>query len=352
MSIKLGIIGYGGMAHWHRDNCKRVPGVEVIGVYDIDPAKVKEARDQGMVGYDRLEDMLADERINTCLVATPNHMHKPLVIAALNAGKNAVCEKPVTLTVKDLDEMIAASEKNKKLFTVHQNRRWDHDFVVAKEVFKSGVLGKVFTIQSRLHGTGGLFDGWRALPEFGGGMVYDWGVHFIDQVCQMVPGKITDISADLHSVKNLLVDDYFMTTLKFDSGVQVMIEIGTFMLKPTPRWYIAGDAGTMIINSFNGRDGSITKVSKLADKIPPVIVQTPAGPTRTFAPQPPETLEHLPLPEVTDEAHDWVNFYKNVKDVIDGKAELIVKPYEVRRVLGALEKIFEAYKCGHSVKYE
>ncbi|MBQ6172621.1 MAG: Gfo/Idh/MocA family oxidoreductase [Clostridia bacterium] len=350
MAIKLGIIGYGGMAHWHRESgLKNIPGFEVIGVYDVDPAKIEEARSQGMIGYDKLEDMLANPDINLCLVATPNQVHKELTIAALNAGKNVVCEKPVTLTVKDLDEMIAASEKNNKLFTVHQNRRWDADYLVAKKVFDSGILGDVFTIQSRLHGTGGIMHGWRALPECGGGMVYDWGVHFIDQICNMVPGKITDISADLHSVKNLLIDDYFMAQLKFDTGVQVMIEIGTFLLKPTPRWYMAGNAGTLQIDDFSGVKGGITKVSKLAELIPPVIVNTPAGPTRTFAPQPPETLEQIELPSFSG---GWSDFYKNVDAAIEGKEELIVKPCQVRRVLGVLEKIFESAKTGHSVKYE
>ncbi|MBO5298864.1 MAG: Gfo/Idh/MocA family oxidoreductase [Clostridia bacterium] len=349
MAIKLGIIGYGGMAHWHKDSVKSIPDCDVIGVYDIDPAKVDEAREQGMLGFDTLDELLANEEINLCLVATPNQVHKELTIAALNAGKNVVCEKPVTLTVADLDEMIAAAEKNNKIFTVHQNRRWDADYLVAKKVFESGVLGDVFTIQSRLHGTGGIMHGWRALPECGGGMVYDWGVHFIDQICNMVPGKITDISADLHSFKNLLIDDYFMAQLKFDSGVQVMIEIGTFLLKPTPRWYMAGNAGTMQIDNFDGKTGGITKVSKLAELIPPVIVNTPAGPTRTFATQPPETLEQMPLPGWEG---GWGDFYKNVDAAIQGKEELIVKPHQVRRVLGVLEKIFESAKTGHSVKYE
>ena len=115
MAIKLGIIGYGGMAHWHKDSVKSIPDCDVIGVYDIDPAKVAEAREQGMLGFDTLDELLANEEINLCLVATPNQVHKELTIAALNAGKNVVCEKPVTLTVADLDEMIAAAEKNNKI---------------------------------------------------------------------------------------------------------------------------------------------------------------------------------------------------------------------------------------------
>jgi predicted dehydrogenase len=349
MGIKLGIIGYGGMASWHRNNAIRVPGVEVIAAYDIDPARVEAAKKDGLVGYNTLGELLSNPDINLVLVATPNHIHKEMVIAALNAGKNAISEKPVTLTVKDLDEMIACSVKNSKIFTVHQNRRWDHDYKVAKEVFDSGVLGKIYTVQSRLFGSGGIVHGWRAIPEYGGCMVYDWGVHFLDQLLNMIPGKITSINADLHSVKNPLIDDYFNIMLKFDSGITAITELGTFLLKDKPRWYIGGNAGTMVINDFNGANGSITKVSKLAEMIPPVIVQTAAGPTRTFAPQPPETKEESSLPVVKA---DWVEYYANVRDVIDGKAELIVKPAQVRRVLQVIEKVFESSTKGQSVSFE
>ncbi len=347
--LRMGIIGYGGMAHWHQERVRLVDGIEVVGVYDVLPAQRQKGEADGYLAYPSRDALLADERINCVLVATPNHVHKENVIAALDAGKHVICEKPVTLTVADLDEMIAASRRNEKLFTVHQNRRWDHDYLVAKEVFRSGALGEVYTVQSCLSGTGGLINGWRAFPEYGGGMVYDWGVHFLDQLLDMIPGRILTVFADLHSVKNSLVDDYFHISLKFDSGLSVITELGTFMLRSKPRWYMAGNGGTMVINSFDGADGIITKVSKLAEAVEPVIVQTDAGPTRTFAPQPPETREDFPLPELI---RDKTAFYRNVRDAIAGKENLIVRPEQVRRVLSLIEAVFVSAREGRSIPFE
>lgn len=348
MTLNLGIIGYGGMGYWHGLNAGNAEGVRVIAAYDIFPGQVEEAREAGLKGYYALDEFLSDKEINTVLIATPNHVHKELAIAAAKAGKHVICEKPVAMSVKELDEMVAAAEENNVLFTVHQNRRWDKDFCIAKKVFESGELGKIFTVESRLHGSGGLIHGWRSLKQYGGGMVFDWGVHFLDQLLQMIPGKIKSVYADLHSVINTEVDDYFKIILKFENGISVQTEVGTFCLRSLPRWFICGDKGSMTIEDFEGR-GGITKVNKLAETVAPVIVQTSAGPTRTFAPQPPETRDNLELPPV---GANWIDFYSNVAKAIEGKEELIVKPAEVRRVLSLIETVFRSYETGKTLEFE
>ena len=109
-----------------------------------------------------------------------------MAIAALEAGKNVICEKPVALSSEDLAEMIAASEKAGKLFTVHQNRRWDRDFRMIMNTLKAGKIGSPYTIESRVHGQNGVMHGWRAYKVAGGGMLLDWGVHMIDQLLFML----------------------------------------------------------------------------------------------------------------------------------------------------------------------
>ena len=346
MSLKLGIIGYGGMANWHHENCVKVPGVEVVAAYDVDPERVALAEGKGLTGYRDLQAFLADQRVNTVLVATPNDVHCELVCAALNAGKNAISEKPVALNVGELDQMIAASEKAGKVFTVHQNRRWDKDFVIAKAVYERGDLGKVYSIQSRLHGMGGIMHGWRGEPQHGGGMLYDWGVHFIDQIYYMLGyDALTAVKCVTHSVKNPLVDDYFSLMIDTKLGLEVVIEIGTFVLHENPRWLMLGDEGSMYIDDFSDR-GKIVKVNTLVEDVP-VIVMTSAGPTRTFAPRPKEVKKEFDLPALDPK---WTEYYANVQAAIDGKAGLIVKPWQVRKVLHLMECAFESAKTGKQVE--
>jgi len=111
-----------------------------------------------------------------------------------------------------------------------------------------------------------------------------------------------------------------------------------YSMEPMPRWYVVGNHGTLKIEGWDCQ-GSVTQFATLAHTVAPVIVQTEAGPTRSMAPQPDSTKKHLPLPEVET---SWLDFYRNVNDVIEGKAELIVKPEQARRVLRVIELCFES----------
>lgn len=99
MGIQLGIVGYGGMGGFHHRNASKIEGVQVVGAYDIDPVRVQVAEESGLRGFSSLEDLLACEDINTVLVAVPNDCHMEICIAASNAGKHVICEKPAALNV-------------------------------------------------------------------------------------------------------------------------------------------------------------------------------------------------------------------------------------------------------------
>ena len=191
--FKMAIVGFGGMGNWHRELTETIEHLSVKGVYDINEARQNYARELGLVAYDSLEAVLADDEIDLVLCATPNDVHKEVVIKTLNAGKYVLCEKPATMASADFEEMMAA-QKSTKLF-VHQNRRWDEDYLTVRNILDADMLGPVFKIESRVHGSRGIPGDWRGTVEHGGGMVLDWGVHLLDQALQMIPGKIKTVYA-------------------------------------------------------------------------------------------------------------------------------------------------------------
>ena len=192
MSYHVGIIGYGGMAHFHRKRIRDVDCMEVTGLYDINPEKI--ASEKGKVKiYGSAEEIMSDKDIDIILIATPNNFHKDLSIAAMKAGKNVICEKPVALNSKELEEMITVSKQTGRLFSVHQNRRWDKDFRIVKKVIEDGLVGKPFYVESRVQGSNGVPGDWRCVKEAGGGMLLDWGVHLIDQIMWMVKSPVVSI---------------------------------------------------------------------------------------------------------------------------------------------------------------
>lgn len=354
----IGIVGFGGMANWHRElimdkaswhGKELETGFEnltIKGVYDIKQSQLDLAKTHGLVAYNSREELLSDPDIDIVLCATPNDIHKEVVIAALKAGKNVVCEKPVAMNSIELQEMIDTANECEKLFIVHQNRRWDEDFLTVKKIYDENLLGEVFNIESRVHGSRGIPGDWRGEKEHGGGMVLDWGVHIIDQILQLIKEKVTSIYCKLSYITNDLVDDGFKLFLTFESGKTALLEVGTSNFIELPRWYIQGIDGTAQIDDWalNGKVVRITNWDK-NDAIP---IKTSAGLTKTMAPRTEETIATSTLPKVTSDIKD---FYKNVMDTIDNKAKIFITHEELMRVMKLMETAFlsseknEVIKC-------
>lgn len=348
MLHKIGIVGFGGMGGHHLERIREelIGVVEVKGVYDIRSERADIAAEKGLVVYGSLEEILADDEISIITVATPNNFHKSISIAAMRAGKNVVCEKPVTMNASELEEIMKVQKETGKVFTVHQNRRWDRDYRIVKAVCDDNIIGKPYMIESRVQGSKRVLQGWRGVKFNGGGMVLDWGVHLLDQVMWLDKSKVKEVYADLYYVYSKEVDDNFKAIIRFESGLSAMIQVDTNCFIPQARWHITAEDGTAVIDGWNCEG----KIVKLADEKDlgwdDEIVYTEAGPTRTMAPRPRETTNEVELPDVQS---NWSEFYRNVADAVEGKAELIVKPEESLRVMNVIEKIFESGKTGRSI---
>lgn len=335
MKHKIAIIGLGGMGTWHLDELQTLGEPEVVGIWDIRECRREYARSRHVKVYDSLEAVLADPAVDLVLIATPNDCHKPIAIDAMEAGKNVICEKPITISSVDLDEMIDVSKKTGKFLTVHQNRRWDEDFLMIKEIIKAGSLGNVFRIESRVHGAHGIPGDWRQEPEKGGGMILDWGVHLLDQAMLFFhDATVETVYATITNVTNTKVDDGFTADIGMSNGVHFIIEVGTNNFIQMPRWLVLGTDGTAVIEDWQ-HNGRMVCAHGADDKdVVPVI--TAAGLTKTMAPRREDTIRTYPLPQVHSDVRD---FYRNVIDFLDGKAERLIKLSEVSRVMRLMEAI-------------
>lgn len=343
----LAIIGLGGMGGWHREILSSIEGIHVIGAYDIKQGPMDRAKELGIIPYNSLEELLGDERVDIVLVSTPNDYHMPISIQAMRAGKNVVCEKPVTLSSIELQEIMKVQKETGKYFTVHQNRRWDEDFLTVKNIFDKACLGEVFRIESRVHGSRGIPGDWRQEKEKGGGMVLDWGVHLLDQILLMLPGiKLKTVHASITNVTNQLVDDGFTAVLRFENGIEVLVEVGTSNFISLPRWYVLGQNGTAIIEDWSLNGKMVLAGINEEDVVP---VKTAAGLTKTMAPRREDSIRTEELPIVKSDIRD---FYKNVMDVIGNGAESKIKLDEVMRVMKLMEAIFESAEKNQVIEFE
>lgn len=345
MKKNVVVVGYGGMGGWHTQGIMSSDVVNLWGICDINPARIEVAEKRGIRAYHSIDEVLADPNVEIVTLAVPNDLHKPMCIAALEAGKNVISEKPVTLCSADLDEMIKASERTGKLFTVHQNRRWDGEFLVMRDVYQSGDLGDVFAIESRVQGSHGIPGDWRKEKEHGGGMMLDWGVHLIDQIVNIVNDrKLLSVYCRCDHLTNTEVDDGFKMDMYYEGDLCCRIEVGTSNFISMPRFYMCGMDGSAIIPDW-GKDCHIVSCHQKHDANV-VPVRTAAGLTKTMAPRSESTITSRDIPQPNADVHD---FYRNVVKAIDGVEPQLITHEQLRFVMHIMEAAFESDRLGRPV---
>ncbi len=342
----LVVIGYGGMGGWHVERALKSDVVRLKGIYDIKEERSELARSRGIYAYDSFEAVLADPEVDMVTVAIPNDQHEPVVIKALEAGKNVICEKPVTLCSESLQRMIDAANKAGKIFSVHQNRRWDVDTLAMKKLYETGELGEVFNIESRVHGSRGIPSDWRGMKEYGGGMIYDWGIHLIDQILQIVPSKIDTVFCRLDHLTNTEVDDGFKLELMFENGCRAYIELGTYNFIALPRFYMQGRKGTALITDWRENCKVVRcKAWHESDVIP---VETAAGLTKTMAPRDEITTDTYEIDRPVSDVHDY---YRNFVKAIDGIETQLVTHEQMMLDMKVMEAAFKSAELGQVIKF-
>lgn len=347
-TYNLGIVGYGGMASWHRQNLERVPEVVPYAVYDIDPERNLQGEELGLKPYESLEAILADDAIDIILLACPNNFHAEYSIRAMEAGKHVICEKPVTMNSAEMREVLAAIKRTGMHFSAHQNRRWDHDFLTIQDTINSGVLGKTFLIESKVLGSRGIPDGWRTHPEAGGGMMLDWGVHLLDQICLMVDEPIETVDCHMYHTYHEDVDDGFYAKFTFPSGLIATVEVDTNAFIREPRWMVRGLEGSAVIEDWD-LEGRIVRAKDRQVVWEDEILYTSAGPTKTMAPRTSFSEETLAL---NIRKADWIDFYRNYIAVLEGREEPVVLPEQSLYIMVLMEACFLSHREKRTVRMD
>ncbi|MBQ4108411.1 MAG: Gfo/Idh/MocA family oxidoreductase [Clostridia bacterium] len=348
MKKKIAVIGFGGMGSWHVNHAQKSDVIELAGIYDIDEAKQKKARDMGIYSYASLDEVINDKSVELVTIAIPNDVHLDTVVRCLEGGKHVICEKPVALSSEDLEKMISASKKSGKLFTVHQNRRFDVDYLAMQSLADSGEIGAPLRVESRIHGSRGIPSDWRGEKEHGGGMILDWGIHLIDQLMLIYKNEVIDtVYCETTNITNKEVDDGFYLTITFKSGKVAYCEVGTYNFIALPRFYMKAEKGSALITDWREK----TKVAKCKywhenDVLP---VQTAAGLTKTMAPRDSVTLDEYELEIPKSDVHD---FYRNFCASIDGKTTQLVTHDQMRIDMKLMECAFKSAELGAPVKFE
>lgn len=234
--IGICLIGSGRAGMIHAMNYKsRIPNAKMVAVCDPveEAAKVACEKLEITTYYLDYKDALADPKVDAIVVASPTKYHKEIVVAAANAGKHVLCEKPMAMNVVECDEMIEATERNKVKLQVAFMRRFDEGFMEAKEIIKSGEIGDVVLVKSLTRGPS-IPKPWMYDISKSNGPLAEVNSHDIDTMRWLAGAEFKTIYGVAGNYRAPQVKeeypDYYdnvIMAIEFDNGVQGMMDGAT-----------------------------------------------------------------------------------------------------------------------------
>jgi len=202
--IKTAIVGTGFMGKVHTENVRRLGNVEVAAVVGSRPETAQKFADSNSIPFatSKLKDVLEDKEIAAVHICTPNVDHFPMSLAAIEAGKAVLCEKPLSMTVKEAKKLVKAAESKKVLNCVQHNLRYYPVVQQMRAMIAHGDLGEILIAQGTYSQDWLLYEtdwNWRLDAKSNGKLrvMGDIGSHWMDMIQHLTGLSITEVCADL-----------------------------------------------------------------------------------------------------------------------------------------------------------
>jgi scyllo-inositol 2-dehydrogenase (NADP+) len=277
--------------------------------------------------------ILEDKDIELIIIGTPNTSHFPLAKAALLAGKHVIVDKPFTVTSAEADELIAIAKKQKRVLSVHHNRRFVSDFRTVKKVINSGVLGNLVEYEAHYDRFRPALrpQAWREHEVPGAGILYDLGSHLIDQALTLF-GLPETIYADTRIQRaGTKATDHFELVLNYPN-LKVTLKASMLAKKPAPTFLLHGDRGSFVKYGMDVQEDplraginpfSVPNWGEEPENIWGQITTEHEGVTKT------ETIK--------SEIGAYQDYFLNVYQAIIGESDLLVTAEQSRDVIRVIE---------------
>lgn len=184
-TVKLGIIGTGNIGLVHLEEFLKTKHAQIVAVTDAYLPSAQQAAEKYNVQtvHANAEALIADDNVDAVVIGVPNQFHAPLAIAAFNAGKHVLIEKPMAINLEDAREIVRAQQQSNKIGMVAHQMRWEPNSMLIKEQIERGSLGHIYNAKTgwfRRKGIPGWGTWFTQSAQSGGGPLIDIGVHMID----------------------------------------------------------------------------------------------------------------------------------------------------------------------------
>lgn len=243
-AINVGIVGYGLAGKvFHAPLVRATPGLRLAAIVSSDAAKVHaDIPDVAVVG--KYAVLLADPAIDLVVIATPDALHAEQAIAALDAGKHVVIDKPFAPTLAEARTVAARAARGDRLLSIFHSRRWDGDFLTLRRLIDDGALGEIVQFESHYDRyRPAVADRWK--ERRGAGVWQDLGPHLVDQALRLF-GPPRAVWADIDGQRQgALAPDYVHVVLRYDR-LRVILHASHLTHANTLRYAVHGTGGSFV----------------------------------------------------------------------------------------------------------
>lgn len=262
--MRVALLGYGlSGRHFHAPLIAADPRLQIAAIVTADPVRRAQAAAEhpdAQVLSSADQVWQDPDSIDLAVIATANAAHVPQARAALESGLAVVVDKPLAATADEGQALVDLAHSHGRPLHVFMNRRWDSEFLTARQVIDEGLLGRVHRLESR-------FDRWR--PDAKGGwretgdpaempgLLYDLGSHLIDQALALM-GPVTRVAASVRTIREgVRADDDTQVMLwHADGGVSLLI-MSAVTAFTEPRMRVLGTRGGLEIARLDGQEDAL-----------------------------------------------------------------------------------------------
>ena len=273
-TVRVGIIGAGAIAQVsHFPAYNSLPGVKVTAVCDVDRAKARRVANRYDVARvtESYEELVGMDEVDAVDICLPNHLHAPAAIAALNAGKHVLCERPFSRSSKEAKQMVNAGKKRELVLMSGFNNRFRDDVQILKQFVTQEELGAIFYAKTGWLMQAATWSGaaWRKKKKYaGGGVLLDLGIQMLDLTLWLLDMPEVDaVSATAHPPpEKEEVESTAAAFLRLSSGGTVTLEVswGLLMERDFAYLNLFGDKGAALLNPLQlhkEMNGSLVNVT-------------------------------------------------------------------------------------------
>jgi UDP-N-acetyl-2-amino-2-deoxyglucuronate dehydrogenase len=329
--VRFALLGYGHIGRRHALHIRQHPDAELVAVCDTDPSKLSTPELAALPTFSDPETMLRSVKADVVNICTPNYLHHPHALMALQQGFHAVVEKPMALSTSECSDMIEAAEKSERTIFVVKQNRYNEPVQQVKQLLDEGVLGEVYLVQVNCFWNRNEAyyrqSAWRGGKKTDGGCLFTQFSHFVD-ILYYLFGEVADIQGKVsHRAHPYTeVEDNGSFVMKTPKGALVNLNFSTCSYEKNMEGAITvlAEHGTVKIG---GQYLNTLEYQHIRDRVlPPIAIQAKAN--------------DYGLYQGSMSNHDRV--IDNVVQTLRGQAVAMTNAREGREVVAMIEQMYRA----------